>query len=129
MAGRYRSVPTLLDGKHRLLKCVRGTSGQRIVPQRSAQQHWWQPHSWTINYVTTMSRNDIVGAEYVCEHNEEGPHVESTDVEEEAQHENNVELGGYVSASSVEATSRFMAAMLLSTMGRHDQALQQLHDL
>lgn len=75
-------------------------------------------------WIELLLLNDIVGAEYVCEHNEEGPHVESTDVEEE--HENNVELGGYVSASNVEATSRFMAAMLLSTMGRHDQALQQL---
>jgi hypothetical protein len=57
---------------------------------------------------------------------EEAQVVSTANVDDETENDVEPGNGGHVSASSVEATSRFMAAMMLSTMGKHDHALQQL---
>lgn len=81
-------------------------------------------------WIELLLLNGIVGSEYVCDSDddEEEAQVESTDgmENEETEDIEPKEENGYFSASTVEATSRFMAAMLLSTLGKHDQALQQL---
>jgi hypothetical protein len=76
-------------------------------------------------WIELLLLNGIVGSEYVCEEDEEEAQVESSDGDE---NDDDIEPkeDGYFSASSVEATSRCMAAMLLSTVGKQDQALQQL---
>ena len=56
-------------------------------------------------WVEVLVLNDMLGAEIVVGDDEEDT---------------------FVSSSAVEATSRFLAAMMLSTLGHHDDALSQL---
>ena len=78
-------------------------------------------------WIELLLLDGIVDCEYVGDEEEEED--ENGNEEDSPVTSNNVnddDDDGYFSASQVEATSRFMAAMLLSTLGKHDQAKQQL---
>lgn len=61
--------------------------------------------------------NGMLGTEYIDDEDEE-EEVDLPEKEEEGE--------GYYSSSAVEGTSRFTSAMLLSTLGKHNEALEQL---
>jgi hypothetical protein len=73
----------------------------------------------------------------VCRAREEFGYEEDDDDDDEEEELEDTDLindrgsscnddNGYYSTSAVEATSRFMVAMMLSTAGKHDQAYEQL---
>lgn len=65
--------------------------------------------------------NGMVGTEYACsDSEEENEEEEGENINEESSEE------GFFTSSSVEATSRFMGAMIQSTLGNHDEALDLL---
>jgi hypothetical protein len=73
-------------------------------------------------FTEALLLNFVAGVEYIVDEEEEEEEEEEEDIETEDKGEEE----GYYSASSVEATSRFMAAMLHSTAGRHELALEHL---
>jgi hypothetical protein len=73
-------------------------------------------------WIELLLMNQVAGVEIV-----DGPDGGDDD-EEEEEDEEDEEDDGVWSSSSVESTSRFMAAMLRSTTGDHDQALKHLKE-
>jgi hypothetical protein len=73
-------------------------------------------------WIELLLLDGIVDCEYVGNDDEE----EENGNEDSQATNNHEDDSGYFSASHVEGTSRFMAAMLLSMLGKHDQAKQQL---
>ena len=73
-------------------------------------------------WIELLLLNDIAGSEY-----EDDDSDSSDNGEEEADsNKEGIELPEKVTESEVEATSSFMAAFLLSTMGRHEEAKSYL---
>lgn len=75
-------------------------------------------------WIELLLLDGIVGAEFVDNDEDEKASGDKNENEQDEKEEE--EDAGYFSSSSVEATSRFMAAILLSTLGKHDEAKEQL---
>ena len=82
-------------------------------------------------WIELLLLNQVCGVEWeVDEEHDEGKDTtdEKKDEDLQEQQEGDEEEGGYWSTSAVEGTSRFMAAMMLSTLGDHDAAREHLQN-
>ena len=85
-------------------------------------------------WIELLLMDSVVGAEYVEDEEAQLPSADRNENDKDADGDNDDDDddddeekdSGYFSSSSVEATSRFMAAMLLSILGKHDEAREQL---
>jgi hypothetical protein len=83
-------------------------------------------------WVELLLLNQVVGVEFETDNDDDDGEEENeneeeqSDEDEENEEEEEKEEDGQYSSSAVEATSRFMCAMLWSIEGRHDGALKHL---
>ncbi|KAL7569689.1 hypothetical protein ACA910_008339 [Epithemia clementina (nom. ined.)] len=90
-------------------------------------------------WIEMLLLNHVVGVEWVIdiddeeqkneddeENNSIDPAEKDGDDDDDHDDDDKKDDSGYWSSSSVEATARFMAAMQLSTIGQHDEALLHL---
>ncbi|CAB9515936.1 Inherit from virNOG: HhH-GPD superfamily base excision DNA repair protein [Seminavis robusta] len=83
----------------------------------------------TKEWIELLLLNQVCAIDYVGDEEEEDDdhdHGKKENNEEDLTEKDEEDDNGYFSSSAVEATSRFMAAMLLSTVGKQKQALKQL---
>lgn len=73
-------------------------------------------------WIELLLLNQVAGVEWSTDDEED----EDEDEEDSADNEEEKEKDGYWTTSEVESTARFMAAMLLSTLGFHDAAQEHL---
>jgi hypothetical protein len=81
-----------------------------------------EDHPLVNEWVELLILNQVVGVHFETDENDGGANSDQEEIEEEEEEE----LDGLYSTSAVEATSRFMCAMLSSMEGQHDHALQHL---
>jgi hypothetical protein len=79
-------------------------------------------------WVKLLLLNQVMGVEFETDNDdgEEENEKEEEQSDEDEENEEEEEKNGQYSSSAVEATSRFMCAMLWSIEGRHDGALKHL---
>lgn len=86
-------------------------------------------------WMEVLVLNQIVGVEYTVDDDDDEDKSNGDEATKDAEEnektsadEKDEQDQGYFSASSVEATARYMTAILFSRMGCHDDALEQLQE-
>ena len=78
-------------------------------------------------WIETLLLNHVVGVEWMAAQDEDDED-EDVDLEDAEKEKAAEDTDGYWTSSSVEATARFMAAMQLSILGKHVDALVHLKE-